>query len=151
MKILLILYMCSYTAGSCLPGHQWPDKFNDMYDCMMMGYSTSIDKMVEIGRAEVNEYDIFILPPWVKISKIKFNIFINVRSFMEMNKNIIKRYFDLIQENITEEGLFLNINRYDKRSVGEPIRLFEYPYDDKWKVIMYGNTGEVFFEHPVKT
>ena len=31
-----------------------------MYDCMMTGYSTSIDKMVEIGRAEVNEYDIFI-------------------------------------------------------------------------------------------
>ena len=23
--------------------------------------------------------------------------------------------------------------------------------NDKWKVIMYGNTGEVFFEHPVKT
>ena len=89
----------------------------------------------EISLKQINEYDIFILPPWVKISKIKVNIFINVRSFMEMNKNIIKRYFDLIQENITEEGLFLNINRYDKRSVGESIRLFEYPYDDKWKVI----------------
>ena len=22
--------------------------------------------------------------------------------------------------------------------------------NDKWKVIMYGNTGEVFFEHPVR-
>mgnify|MGYP003318710010 CR=1 len=23
-------------------------------------------------------------------------------------------------------------------------------HDDNWRVIMYGNTGEVFFEHPVK-
>jgi hypothetical protein len=60
MKILLILYMCSYTAGSCLPGHQWPEMFNDMYDCMNAGYQESQDKMQEIGREDVNEHEIFI-------------------------------------------------------------------------------------------
>ena len=60
MKIVLILYMCSYTAGSCLPGYQWPDKFDDMYDCMQMGYSESIKKLEEVGREDVNKHKVFI-------------------------------------------------------------------------------------------
>ena len=54
------LVVCPAVAGTCLDGFEWPQKYNDMYDCMVTGYSTSIDKMVEIGRAEVNEYDMFI-------------------------------------------------------------------------------------------
>ena len=60
MIILLTLYLCSTVAGTCLDGFEWPERYDDMYDCMMTGYNTSIDKMVEIGRAEVNEYDMFI-------------------------------------------------------------------------------------------
>ena len=60
MKILLTLYLCSTVAGTCLEGFEWPERYDDMYDCMMTGYNTSIDKMVENGRAEVNEYDMFI-------------------------------------------------------------------------------------------
>ena len=60
MKIILTLYLCSTVAGTCLDGFEWPETYNDMYDCMMTGYSTSIDKMIEIGRTEVNEYDMFI-------------------------------------------------------------------------------------------
>jgi hypothetical protein len=52
--------MCSYTAGSCLPGHQWPNKFDDMYDCMQAGYKESIKKIGEVGRKDVNEHKIFI-------------------------------------------------------------------------------------------
>ena len=52
--------MCSYAAGSCLPGYQWPDKFDDMYDCFNAGYEQSIKKIEEIGRKDVNEYEIFI-------------------------------------------------------------------------------------------
>jgi len=60
MKILLTLYLCSTVAGTCLEGFEWPETYNDMYDCMITGYNTSIDKMAEIGRTEVNKYDIFI-------------------------------------------------------------------------------------------
>ena len=41
MKIVLILYMCSYVGTVCLPGHQWPDTFDDMYDCLQLGYEES--------------------------------------------------------------------------------------------------------------
>ncbi len=60
MKIILVLYMCSYVGGSCLPGHQWPDTFNDMYDCMQTGYSESMKKIEQLGREDVNEHEIFI-------------------------------------------------------------------------------------------
>ena len=60
MKILLTLYLCSTVAGTCLDGFEWPERYDDMYDCMITGYNTSIDKMVEIGRAEVNKYYMFI-------------------------------------------------------------------------------------------
>ena len=60
MKILLTLYLCSTVAGTCLDGFEWPETYNDMYDCMITGYNTSIEKMVEIGRLEVNKYDMFI-------------------------------------------------------------------------------------------
>ena len=60
MKIILILYMCSYVGGSCLPGYQWTNKFNDLYDCMNTGYEESIKNMEEVGREDVNEHEIFI-------------------------------------------------------------------------------------------
>jgi hypothetical protein len=60
MKIILILYMCSYVGGSCLPGLQWPEKFDDLYDCMNTGYEESMKKMEEIGREEVNEHEAFV-------------------------------------------------------------------------------------------
>ena len=60
MKILLTLYLCSTVAGTCLEGFEWPETYDDMYDCMITGYNTSIDKMIQIGRDEVNQYDMFI-------------------------------------------------------------------------------------------
>ena len=60
MKIILVLYLCSYAAGSCLPGYQVPETFNDMYDCMNAGYNKSIEKIKDIGREEVNEHEAFI-------------------------------------------------------------------------------------------
>ena len=60
MKITLILFICSYAAGTCLPPHPWPEKFNDMYDCFNAGYVQSMNKLEEIGRKDVNEHEIFI-------------------------------------------------------------------------------------------
>ena len=84
---------------------------------------------------DIKNYDIIILPPWVNLKDIKVDIFINLRSFMEMDKIVIKKYFTLIQKTIKNSGIFININRYEKRTVGYPIRIAEYPYDNKWKVI----------------
>jgi hypothetical protein len=82
------------------------------------------------------ENDIIILPPNLNIDpKIKIDFFINTRSMMEMNFSAIQSYFDLIHKLINKDGFFLNINRYQKTSVGEEIRISEYPYDKHWSVI----------------
>ena len=60
MKILLSLIICSQVAGTCLEPYQWPDRFDTQYDCMVFGYEESLNKMQEIGRQEVNKYNIYI-------------------------------------------------------------------------------------------
>ena len=60
MKIILTLFMCSISAGECLPPYEWPERFRDSYDCMQFGYKESHKKMEEIGRVEVNKHGIYI-------------------------------------------------------------------------------------------
>ena len=60
MKILLSLIICSQVAGTCMPPYQWPDTFKTQYDCMVFGYKESLNKMEQIGRTEVNRYNMYI-------------------------------------------------------------------------------------------
>jgi len=39
---------------------EWPDQFNTQYDCLMFGYEESLKKMAEIGKTEVNKYNMFV-------------------------------------------------------------------------------------------
>tara|TARA_A100001035_G_C27733244_1_gene477811 strand:- start:20 stop:1069 length:1050 start_codon:yes stop_codon:yes gene_type:complete len=90
----------------------------------------------KISKKDIIENDIIILCPWEKIPKIKINFFINVRSMMEMTHEVIKEYFDLIQDQITHNGYFLCVNRYYKDTVGYPVEMDNYPYDKHWKIIV---------------
>lgn len=91
-------------------------------------------------KSEIDKYDIFILPPnsmdIFKEKNILFDFIINSRSFMEMEKKIISKYFTFIQDKINIGGYFLNINRYVKSVVGDDIYFKDYPYDDFWNVIL---------------
>ena len=60
MKILLSMIICSQVAGTCLPPYEWPTSFNSQYDCLMFGYKQSIIKMEELGRVDVDKYNMFI-------------------------------------------------------------------------------------------
>ena len=60
MKILLSLLICSQVASTCIEPYQWPDRFDTQYDCLMFGYEESAKKMREIGRTEVNKYNMYI-------------------------------------------------------------------------------------------
>ena len=60
MKILLSLIICSQVAGTCLEPYQWPEQFDTTYDCMVFGYEESLNKMKQIGREEVNKYNMYI-------------------------------------------------------------------------------------------
>jgi len=56
---------------------------------------------------------------------------INARSFGEMDKPVVRRYFDYIHTNMEVGGIFMNVNRFKKLGY----RFVDYPYDDKWRVL----------------
>ena len=85
------------------------------------------------------------------ISDIKFDLIINTRSLMEMDKDIIKYYFDFIHNHVSNDGFFLNINRYRKKSVGYPIHFYEYPYDSSWNVVSSKRSWRQYWVHSLFT
>ena len=60
MKFVLMLTMCSYVSGTCMPACEWPTKFDSGYDCSIFGYEEAARKLKEIGREEVESYRISI-------------------------------------------------------------------------------------------
>ena len=60
MEVALILYMCSAIEKTCLDQYVWPETFYDKYGCMVQGYKESGKKIAEVGRKDVNQYDLYI-------------------------------------------------------------------------------------------
>lgn len=100
---------------------------------ILLGYEK---KEEIIYKSDFNKYDVIIIPPWFKVEGIKFDLFINTRSMMEMDKEVIFKYFEFIQKNISENGYFFNVNRYFKDTVREPLKLTDYPYDTNWNTLI---------------
>ena len=62
MNFILTLLMCSVVEGktTCLPPFQSEVEYKDAYECMLDGYNESYNKIVELGREDVNKYNIYI-------------------------------------------------------------------------------------------
>jgi|TARA_B100000902_G_scaffold351081_1_gene360836 hypothetical protein len=62
MEYMLTMIMCAFIEGktTCMPPHTFETKFEDGYSCMLEGYTRSYDKIVELGRDDVNKYNIYI-------------------------------------------------------------------------------------------
>ena len=60
MKIILTLFLCSFTTGTCLPPYQWPDSFNSHYDCLNFGYAQALKKSKELGKDIVEKNGYYI-------------------------------------------------------------------------------------------
>ena len=60
MKFVLALIICSQIAGTCMEPYEWPETFNTQYDCMIFGYEESLNKMKQIGKTDVNKYNMYI-------------------------------------------------------------------------------------------
>ena len=43
----------------CIKPHTFPDAFDNLYNCQMMGYNKAIEKIEEIGIDKVNEFKIY--------------------------------------------------------------------------------------------
>ena len=60
MKFALLMIMCSYIAGECMAPVPMDTYYNDMYSCMNAGYQHSLDKSIEVGEEQINEYRIYM-------------------------------------------------------------------------------------------
>jgi len=62
MEYVLTIIMCAIVEGktSCMPPYQFETPYKDGYECMLDGYTKSYDKIVELGRDDVNKYNIYI-------------------------------------------------------------------------------------------
>ena len=60
MKFTLLMIICSYIAGECTEPVPMNTYYNDMYSCMNAGYQHSLDKSIELGAEQINEYKIYI-------------------------------------------------------------------------------------------
>ena len=62
MEYVLTIIMCAFVEGktTCMPPFRIEETYKDGYECMLDGYTKSYDKIVEIGREEVNKYNIYI-------------------------------------------------------------------------------------------
>lgn len=92
----------------------------------------------QINIEYLENFDFVILPPWC-LEKIKFkeffNLVVNTRSFMEIKLNEIKSYFNFIHSTIATDGIFYNVNKYEKNTSGDIVKIREYPYDTFWNVL----------------
>ena len=62
MEFVLTMSMCAYVEGktTCMQPHRIDGTYTDGYSCMLDGYKKSYDKIVELGRDDVNKFSIYI-------------------------------------------------------------------------------------------
>ena len=60
MNFILTMILCSATSGTCMPPFQVDKFYKDGYDCMIDGYKMSLQHTEELGRDDVNKYNIYI-------------------------------------------------------------------------------------------
>ena len=48
VKFGLAFLLCSYIAETCLPPHIYEIEFDSEYDCLVVGYEESLNKIIEI-------------------------------------------------------------------------------------------------------
>ena len=62
MSFILTIIMCTVIDGKtrCVPPYTHGVNYIDSYECLLDGYNTSYNKIVELGREDVNKYNIYI-------------------------------------------------------------------------------------------
>ena len=62
MEFVLTMVMCAFVEGktTCMQPHSFEVKYTDAYSCMLDGYTRSYDKIVELGKDDVNKFNIYI-------------------------------------------------------------------------------------------
>ena len=93
----------------------------------------SLDDL-QIKKIDLLRYDYIILPGYLikQLPNNFIDVFINTRSFMEMNIETVDFYFSQIHRIINKTGIFYCVNRYKKKTSGDVIKFKSFPFDEKW-------------------
>ena len=104
-------------------------------EAIIYGYRDFLEIGVSILDAD---FDFLVLPGWAgqQLPKEFVDVFVNIRSMMEMSKENLDLYFDLIQTSIKLGGIFSCFNRYQKRVGRFDNKLMFYPFDNNWETLM---------------
>ena len=115
--------------------------FNDV---IIFGYKDYLEKGISILDSD---FDFLILPGWAaqELPKELVDVFVNIRSMMEMSKENLDFYFKAIQSSIKMEGTFSCFNRYIKPVGNFENKLDLYPFDDDWQILT--SQASVFQPH----
>jgi putative sugar O-methyltransferase len=105
-------------------------------DAKILTYQELKRSGAKLDRTTLSSYDFVILPGWLieEFADDSADLVINTRSMMEMDFEVIRFYFSHIQRILRVNGFFYCVNRYEKSTVGYPICIKDYPYDDRWYV-----------------
>ena len=60
VKFGVAFLLCSYIAETCLPPHIYEIEFDSEYDCLVVGYEESLNKIIEIGEKDINMHRMYI-------------------------------------------------------------------------------------------
>ncbi len=53
------MYLCSAVSDTCVPPLEITNNYTDMYSCHLDGYKKSVEMLEEMGRNEVNKYQLY--------------------------------------------------------------------------------------------
>ena len=69
MKYVLTMIICAFVEGKTtrMPPLVVNENYADGYSCMLDGYTKAYDKIVEIGKDDVNKFNIYIVIMLFKI------------------------------------------------------------------------------------
>lgn len=118
---------------------------------LKIGLYEDFRNIQKITRKEIERFDIVMLPNWCLevVEQDLFDVFINIGSLSEMDREMVKNYIQLIEK--TTRGYFYTVNRNIsvKEFGAEDIPLCEFPFSNGTKIISqrYDPASDLFHGH----
>ena len=103
MKFILGLIICSSVYNTCLPPHEWPEKFNSHYECMIFGYEESIRKAKEKLTKEEG-----CLSCQKQLIKVRRPMYVGLKWFCRHGEEQYKTFYHLAARVVQHEMDHLN-------------------------------------------
>ena len=138
-----------YGATAAKLRRAWPDVRLILVDLPESGslqwryLSEALPGAKMVGAADVESapdwfeqgFDVAILPPSAleTVPDGSVDLALNLRSFMEMRAATVAAYIAAFERVVGTGGLIYVVNRFEKDTSGDMVRIAEYPFDDRWR------------------